>query len=114
MQPSGAAEWLDGEVAKVLIDDRGVDVGRLGPLGQPVDHERVERVGVRNGDMACSPHRTTKPAGPPSRRFSPRSSTSPPSPSMRTDAPSTKCSTSSAPTPNQALVGTTEPGRCRE
>ena len=48
---AGAAEWLDGEIAEVLVNDRGVDVGHFGPFGQPVDHKRVERVGVRNGDM---------------------------------------------------------------
>jgi hypothetical protein len=35
----------------VLVNDRGVDVGHFGPFGQPVDHKRVERGGVRNGDM---------------------------------------------------------------
>jgi hypothetical protein len=35
----------------VFADDRGVDVGYLGTLGELVDDEGVERVGVRYGDV---------------------------------------------------------------
>jgi hypothetical protein len=32
----------------VLVDDRGVDVRNLGPLGEAVDDERVEGSAVRD------------------------------------------------------------------
>ena len=35
----------------VLVDHRGVDIGDLGPLGEVVDHEGVQRVGVRDRDV---------------------------------------------------------------
>ena len=46
-----ASERFDDEVAEVFVDDGCVDVSDLWPLGQPVDHEGVERAGVRDGDM---------------------------------------------------------------
>jgi Protein of unknown function (DUF2000) len=35
----------------VLVHDRGPHGGDLGALGQPVDHEGVQRVGAGDGDV---------------------------------------------------------------
>src|SRR5215218_8233923 len=43
-----AVQRLQHGPPDVLVDDRGVDVGDLRALGQPVDDERVQRIGVRD------------------------------------------------------------------
>jgi hypothetical protein len=40
---------VDHEVTEVFVNDGCVDVGDLGALGQPVDDDCVERVGVGDG-----------------------------------------------------------------
>jgi hypothetical protein len=36
-----------------LVDDGGADVGDFGALGEPVDDEGVEGIGVGDGDVAA-------------------------------------------------------------
>src|SRR6476469_7660715 len=51
---SGSAiptERLEHRTADVLVDDRGAHVGHLAALGEAIDHERVQRVGVVHGDV---------------------------------------------------------------
>jgi hypothetical protein len=44
-------ERFEHGAADVLVDDGGVDVGDLGALGETIDDERVQRVGVFDADV---------------------------------------------------------------
>src|SRR4051794_18064078 len=46
-EPSGSRH----RAADVLVDDRGAHVRHLAALGEPVDDEGVQRVGVGHGDV---------------------------------------------------------------
>lgn len=44
-------QGLEDGTPDVLVDNGRLDIGDLGSLGQPVDHERIERVGVPHSDV---------------------------------------------------------------